>query len=58
MNIALCLLQQTDYLLFRQLQALEKQFLAEGGMRERMTRLRIEERKKQKANNNNQQRES
>jgi four helix bundle suffix protein len=53
-NIALCLLQQTDYLLFRQLQSLEKKFLTEGGMRERMTRLRNEERNKQKGNNNGQ----
>ena len=51
-NIAICLLKQTDYLLFKLLESLEKQFLAEGGMRERMTRLRIEERKKQKSNNN------
>lgn len=49
-NIAICLLKQTDYLLFKLLQALEKQFLAEGGLRERMTRLRIEERNKQKSN--------
>jgi four helix bundle suffix protein len=53
-NIALCLLKQTDYLLFRQLQFLEKQFLKEGGLSERMTRLRIEERNKQKRNNNGQ----
>jgi four helix bundle suffix protein len=53
-NIALCLLKQTDYLLFRQLQFLEIQFLKEGGLSERMTRLRIEERNKQKRNNKGQ----
>jgi four helix bundle suffix protein len=47
-NIALCLLEQTDYLLSRLLQVLEQKFLSEGGLRERMTRLRIEERNKQK----------
>jgi four helix bundle suffix protein len=47
-NIAICLLRHTDYLLFRQLQTLEKQFLSEGGLRERMTRLRLEERAKQR----------
>jgi four helix bundle suffix protein len=47
-NIAICLLRNTDYLLFRQLQSLETKFLAEGGMRERMTRLRIEEKNRQK----------
>ncbi|MDR1153996.1 MAG: four helix bundle suffix domain-containing protein [Bacteroidales bacterium] len=46
-NIAICLLRGVDYLLFRQLQSLEKKFLAEGGMRERMTRLRTEERNRQ-----------
>jgi four helix bundle suffix protein len=49
-NIALCLLRYTDFLLFRQLAALEKQFLSEGGMKERMTRLRIEERNRQRGN--------
>jgi four helix bundle suffix protein len=46
-NIAICLLRHTDYLLFRQLQALEKQFRIEGGMRERMLRVRLEERQRQ-----------
>jgi four helix bundle suffix protein len=53
-NIAICLLKQTDYLLFRQLEALERKFLEEGGMRERMTRLRIEERNRQRSNNKDQ----
>jgi four helix bundle suffix protein len=47
-NIAICLLRHTDYLLFRQLETLEKQFLSEGGLRERMTRLRIQERAKKR----------
>jgi four helix bundle suffix protein len=47
-NIAICLLKHTDYLLFRQLQTLEKKFLNEGGLRERMTRMRIEKRQNQR----------
>jgi len=47
-NIAICLLKQVDYLLYRQLDALEKQFRSEGGFRERMTQIRLEERKKKK----------
>ncbi|MDR0845406.1 MAG: four helix bundle suffix domain-containing protein [Tannerella sp.] len=45
-NIAIRLLKNTDYLLFKQLEALEKKFLTEGGLRERMTRMRLEERRK------------
>jgi len=44
-NIAICLIHQTDYLLDRQLQRLEKDFLAEGGLRERMTQARLAQRK-------------
>jgi four helix bundle suffix protein len=47
-NIAICLLRHTDYLLFRQLETLERNFLSEGGLRERMTRLRLEARAKKK----------
>ncbi|MFW6290191.1 MAG: four helix bundle suffix domain-containing protein [Mariniphaga sp.] len=43
-NIAICLIKQTDYLLFRQLQALGEDFLNNGGMRERMTRMRRDRR--------------
>jgi four helix bundle suffix protein len=43
-NIALCLLHQTNYLLDRQIRRLEKDFLQEGGLRERMTRARLEHR--------------
>lgn len=42
-----CLINVTSYLLGRQLVALEKAFLNEGGLRERMTRARINKRNKQ-----------
>ena len=45
-NIIICLIHQTNYLLDRQLQQLERAFVKEGGLRERMTRARLEERKK------------
>lgn len=44
-NIIICLIHQTNYLLDR-LQQLERAFVKEGGLRERMTRARLEERKK------------
>jgi four helix bundle suffix protein len=37
---------QTNYLLDQQLRSLEQAFVKEGGLRERMTRARLEERKK------------
>jgi four helix bundle suffix protein len=43
-NIALCLINQANYLIDRQLESLETAFLAQGGLRERMTRLRLERR--------------
>lgn len=43
-NIAICLIHQTNYLLDRQLRRLEKDFLAGGGLRERMTRARLAQR--------------
>lgn len=43
-NIALCLLHQANYLLDRQIRSLEKNFLQKGGLRERMTRARLEHR--------------
>lgn len=46
-NIAICLIHQTNYLLDKQLAALEKSFLTSGGLRERMTKARIEERNRQ-----------
>jgi four helix bundle suffix protein len=44
-NMTICLIKQTDYLLYNQLQTLAKDFLETGGMRERMTRMRSERRK-------------
>jgi four helix bundle suffix protein len=46
-NIALCLIHQANYLLDRQIRQLEENFLKEGGLRERMTKARIESRAKQ-----------
>ena len=45
-NMIICLLKQTDYLLAKLLEKIEKDFLKEGGFRERMTKMRMEERKK------------
>jgi four helix bundle suffix protein len=45
-NIAICLLKQTDYLLAKHLEKLGKQFIKEGGFRERMTAMRLNNRKK------------
>jgi len=45
-NILICLIHQTNYLLDQQLRQLEKAFLQEGGLRERMTRARLIERSK------------
>ncbi|HEX5773092.1 MAG TPA: four helix bundle suffix domain-containing protein [Geomobilimonas sp.] len=39
-------MHQTNYLLDRQLKHLEAAFLKEGGLRERMTRARLDARKK------------
>lgn len=41
-NIVRCLILQNDYLLFKQLEALERDFLKEGGFGERMYRMRNE----------------
>lgn len=46
-NIALCFIHQANYLLDRQLRRLEEDFLRHGGIRERMTRARLEYRRKQ-----------
>ena len=45
-NIALCLIHQTNYLLDQQIRRLERDFLTAGGLRERMTRARLEQRTK------------
>jgi four helix bundle suffix protein len=45
-NIAICLIHQTNYLLDQQLRRLEKDFVESGGLRERMTRVRLAYRNK------------
>src|SRR5438132_9791311 len=48
-NILICLIHQTNYLLDQLIRKLEKSFVEEGGLRERMTRARLAERAKQKS---------
>lgn len=43
-NMAIILIHQADYLLFRQLERLERDFVSEGGFSERMSRIRREQR--------------
>jgi four helix bundle suffix protein len=43
-NIALCLINQANYLLDQQIRRLEQDFLKKGGLRERMTKARMESR--------------
>jgi len=43
-NIALCLVHQANYLLDQQIRRLVQDFLKEGGLRERMTKARLESR--------------
>ena len=45
-NVIIGLIRVTSYLLDRQIRQLEEAFVKEGGMRERMTRARLEERAK------------
>ena len=51
-NIMICLIHQANYLLDRQIRQLEKAFLEEGGLRERMTRARLSARSSQQRNRN------
>jgi four helix bundle suffix protein len=44
-NMAICMIKQNDYMLFKQLQSLSEDFLKNGGLRERMTRMRLDRRK-------------
>lgn len=44
-NIAICLVHQANYLLDRQIRRLEKDFVKKGGLRERMTRARLQQRR-------------
>ncbi len=46
-NIAICLIHQANYLLDQQLRRLEKDFLEQGGLRERMFQARLAHRNKQ-----------
>ena len=48
-NILICLIHQTNYLLDQLIRKLEKAFVEEGGLRERMTRARLTEGAKQKS---------
>jgi four helix bundle suffix protein len=48
-NVIIGLIRVTSYLLDRQLKQLEAAFLKEGGLRERMTRSRLEARKKDRS---------
>lgn len=43
-NMVIVLLNQADYLLFKQLERLEDDFMREGGFSERMTRMRKQQR--------------
>jgi four helix bundle suffix protein len=47
-NVLISLINVTSYLLAQQIKTLEKEFLENGGLRERMTKARIEHRNKQK----------
>jgi four helix bundle suffix protein len=53
-NMAVSMINQTTYLLRRQLNSLSEAFIKEGGFRERMTRFRVEERKVGTSNFNKQ----
>src|SRR5215469_7327069 len=46
-NILISLIHQANYLLDQQIRRLERDFLKEGGLRERMTRARLSERARQ-----------
>ena len=45
-NVMICLIKITTYLLSQQMKSLEKAFINEGGLRERMTKARINQRNK------------
>lgn len=46
-NIAICLIHQANYLIDQQLKTLEREFIEQGGLRERMTRVRLANRNHQ-----------
>jgi four helix bundle suffix protein len=43
-NIAICLIHQANYLLDQQIRWQEQNFIKEGGLREAMTRVRLQQR--------------
>lgn len=43
-NIAICVIHQANYLLDQQIRRIEQDFVKEGGIRERMTRARVQSR--------------
>lgn len=45
-NLAICLIHQTNYLIDQQLLRLEKDFIEKGGLKERMTRVRRDYRRR------------
>ncbi|HUG11908.1 MAG TPA: four helix bundle suffix domain-containing protein [Opitutaceae bacterium] len=47
-NIAICLIHQANFLLDKQIAQLEQDFLKDGGLRERMTKARLESREEQR----------
>ena len=47
-NIIICLIHQTNYLLDQQIRQLEKAFVSEGGLSERMTQARLAARSNKK----------
>ena len=49
-NVMICLINIATYLLAKQIKSLEKDFLENGGLRERMTKARIESRNKNNSN--------
>lgn len=52
-NVMIGLIKLTNYLLDQQLRRLEKDFLKEGGLRERMTRARLEARSRTRRHDSN-----
>lgn len=49
-NIAICLIHQANYLLDQQIRRMEREFIKEGGLRERMASARLKARRKERCN--------
>lgn len=47
-NLAICLIHQTNFLIDRQLRRLDSEFVEKGGLRERMTRVRLRRRRQRR----------